>query len=310
MDRKKYTCYFITNNHGQSEEELTEARRFMDSRFIQFKEESKYIIWCQEIGRKNGRHHEHLYVRFKSARSFKAIQKLFPNSNVDRARGNDVHNQNYLKKGGTFWESGAVSSQGRRTDLERIRSDIMDGRTVTSILREEPYIYHVFGRTIEALRDVYNRNVHRSERTLGVWYYGGTGTGKSQAAYMGYSADTHYVKTLEDGDKKWWDGYCGQDCVIFDEFRGEYEMSFMLRLTDRYPLNVARRGRESRPFNSKKVIVTSCYHPHHIYKDETNKTMKQLYRRFEIIKMNWWHGESSLFIENINPENRLMNFPE
>ena len=310
MKGKKFTAYFITNNHEQTEEKIAEARKFMSDKFILCRGESKYIIWCQEIGSKSGRHHEHLYVRFKNPRSYNAIQKMFNVCNVDKARGNDLQCREYLIKGGIFWENGTVSCQGSRTDLKGIGDQILAGRSVDNILKEEPHIYHIYGRTLERLQTLYNRNVYRSDYTKGRWYYGSTGTGKSEKAFAGYNPETHYVKVLEKGDRIWWDGYCGQDIVLFDEFRGEYEMSFILRLTDKTPLSVSNRGKEQIPFISKELIITSCYHPHHIYKDETKKQMQQLYRRFDITKMNWWHGKSSLYVENINKENRLMNFIE
>ncbi len=41
---------------------------------------------------------------------------------------------------------------------------------------------------------------------------------------------------------KWWDGYSGQDAVVFDEFYGQLPYQFMLRVLDRYPLQVETKG--------------------------------------------------------------------
>jgi hypothetical protein len=307
MSRSK--SYFITNNHGQSEEEIDSARAVFEFKYNELIEEGKvsYIIWCREEGTKTGRAHEHLYVRFKNARSFDAIQKRFTGSNIAKAKGTDKQCAEYLKKEGEYEEFGTLSSQGRRTDLEGAITTLKEGGTIEQIINDEPFIFHTYGRTLERVANMCNAKKYRTKFTKGRWYYGGTGTGKSHAAFLGYMPETHYVKNMEDGDVKWWDGYTGQKTVIIDEFRGEIGLAFLLRLMDKWPLTVARRGNQAIPFTSDEVIVTSCYHPHHIYKTETNKQMKQLYRRCEVIHMHNWDGGCSALIENINRPIRYLS---
>jgi len=78
--------------------------------------------------------------------------------------------------------------------------------------------------------------------TEGLFLSGGTGTGKSRiamllSAFLGQES-TYWAPP----DLKWMDGYSGQPLVIIDEFRGGVPPSRILRLVDRYPLQVEIKG--------------------------------------------------------------------
>jgi hypothetical protein len=81
-----------------------------------------------------------------------------------------------------------------------------------------------------------------------IWLSGSTGTGKTRFAY-----DTA-LKYFE-GDiwassngLQWFDGYEGQRCALFDDFRSKHVttlpggFAFLLRLLDRYPMRVPIKG--------------------------------------------------------------------
>jgi len=83
---------------------------------------------------------------------------------------------------------------------------------------------------------------------------GPTGTGKSKWA------QDNYPNAFWKPRSNWWDGYCGQDAVVLDEFYGWIPYDQLLRLTDRYPLNVEIKG-GSINFNSKYIIITTNKNP-------------------------------------------------
>jgi hypothetical protein len=62
------------------------------------------------------------------------------------------------------------------------------------------------------------------------------------------------------GGAVWWDGYHSQDTVIIEEFSGWMRIQFVLRLFDRYPMQVQPKS-GSVTFVAKKIIVTSNYPP-------------------------------------------------
>lgn len=303
--------YFLTWNYHLIEENYVKTFICKELRILESTKNKKgvsslrYSVYCWEVGKVNKRPHCHIWLHFRNARSFLSVQRLFTRCNIEKGKGNDDQAAKYCKKDGRFEEIGHPTCQGERTDLRILVGQIASGETCCSkIIREEALTYHMYGRTLEKAEDLFQRDVFRSIPTKGIWLYGGTGTGKSSYAFNGYDPRTHYNKCLGDGDSRWWDGYVGQRTIIIDEFRGELSFSFILKLIDRWPLNLPRRNREPTPCLAEEVIITSCYHPHYIYKDETQKNMKQLYRRCTIKVCYLWKCASCLVCDKDGPVNR------
>lgn len=72
-------------------------------------------------------------------------------------------------------------------------------------------------------------------------YWGASGTGKTRKATSEYPDAYIITKPNSDGNL-WWDGYSGQDTVIIDEFYGWIKYDLLLRLLDRYPIQVPIKG--------------------------------------------------------------------
>lgn len=76
---------------------------------------------------------------------------------------------------------------------------------------------------------------HRQEVPEVRVYWGTTGTGKSKQAFEDAKENNQYWKD----STGWWDGYSPGDVVIIDDFKGSWwDITFMLKLLDRYPLRV------------------------------------------------------------------------
>ncbi|APA62664.1 putative replication protein [uncultured virus] len=71
---------------------------------------------------------------------------------------------------------------------------------------------------------------------------GPTGVGKTWSIHAAHPG--LYVVPTPDksGGTPWFDGYTGQSVVILDDFSGEIPLPFMLRLIDRYPMQVQCKG--------------------------------------------------------------------
>ena len=194
-----------------------------------------------------------------------------------------MQNIAYCKKDGDVFEKGDPPKQGKRSDLNTIKDEIMAGKSVDSIVLEDPILYHQYGRTLNKIEDLRMRTVYRTEMTEGFWYYGPTGKGKSHIAFNGYTPETHYVLPDDNG---WWDGYVQQPTVIINDFRGSIKYSELLQMVDKWPYAVKRRNREPIPFVSKRVIITSALHPKEVYFNLCERdSMEQLARRFRIIEL-------------------------
>jgi len=114
----------------------------------------------------------------------------------------------------------------------------------------------------------------RTSKTEVTVIQGPTGTGKSKWCMDNYP-DAYWK-----GRDPWWDGYEEHEVVVLDEFYGWMPYDLLLRLCDRYPLQVEVKGGKVN-FSAKKIFITTNKHPRSWYKDAY---FPALARRVEA----WW----------------------
>jgi len=73
--------------------------------------------------------------------------------------------------------------------------------------------------------------------------------------------------------------------VVMDEFRGDIDISHLLRWLDRYPVVVEIKG-SSTPLVAEKIWITSNLHPSAWYPNLDPLTQEALLRRLTIINMS------------------------
>lgn len=221
---------------------------------------TKYKCVGEEVG-EQGTPHLQAYIEFDNKYSIKKVQQELSSHwkspsrwAVFVSKGTGPQNREYCSKDGKFWEHGQQpKGQGKRSDLDKVGELCIDGANIKDIAIEHPKSFIQYSRGILALHQLVN-STPRSEMTLGYWIYGATGTGKSRWAHS-LSPESTYSK---DPMTKYFCGYKQQDTVLLDDFRPNPEMnfSFLLRLADRYPINVQTKFGNAE-FNSKRIIVTS-----------------------------------------------------
>lgn len=245
----------------------------------------KYLIFGAEVCPDTGRKHWQGYAYFFKEQSIKSAQQHLkcPDVHMEFCNGNELQNARYCAKDGGYEEFGERPSQGKRTDLIELKDTIMSGeKTVEDIILSDPMLYHMYGRTLNAIEDIRLRQIFRTEMTKCTWFYGSTGSGKSHRAFEGYNPRTHYVYRR---DKGWWEGYKQQPYVIINDFRGHIKYDTLLQLIDKWPMSVPRRGREPMPFTSKHILITSPLRPEEIYHNRmVNDSIEQLMRRITLVK--------------------------
>lgn len=243
-----------------------------------------YLGYGEEICPDTGRSHLQGYVMWKNARWHFACRKKFK-AWFKVCSGTLQDQINYCSKDGKYKEWGNVPAQGKRTDLNTVKDEILSlTKRVDDIVVENPMLYHQYGRTLERLEIIAMRKLWRKEMTTCDWYWGGTGVGKSHTAFMDYDPEKVYVWT---DDRGWWNGYRQQEIVVINEFRGEISFQMLLQLVDKWPFNVTVRNIGPVPFISKKIIITSCSPPDQVYKrscDDHDK-FDQLMRRINVVHM-------------------------
>ena len=210
-----------------------------------------YLVFGIEKGA-SGTEHIQGFVNFKKKHRFNKVKKLISTrAHIEVARGTDLDNQRYCSKDGHFFEYGQPMQQGRRTDLEQIATDLKENNGDLSAVAEAcPAQFIRYHRGLAAFCDIRNLGPKRDWKTTVTVLVGPPGCGKSR--YAAEKCTDPYYKP----NGEWWDGYTGQDQVIFDDYYGWIKYDEMLRCCDRYPHRVPVKG-GFKPFVSKEIYITS-----------------------------------------------------
>ena len=136
--------------------------------------------------------------------------------------------------------------------------------------------------------DVYKNELSScsNEKKTVKWFYGETGTGKTRTAFEEATAhaegDISKVWISHTTDQ-WYDGYCGQPCVILDDIRAAtWKFAELLRILDRYPIDVPVKG-GFRRWTPTHIWITAPTRPRELYRNyqtgEPYDGIEQLERR-------------------------------
>lgn len=205
-----------------------------------------------------GQNHIQGYIEVTERLSMASLKGLLeqPSIHLERARGSADQNDAYVSKSESRlagpWKFGEHLVQGRRSDLDDIKTMLDAGTSLKDIATAHPgsYIrYHKGIMALQAALDDTPRDWMPSTKV----FVGPTGTGKSRTAHA-EAGPRAYV--LCDPQGKWWDGYHGQHAVIIDDFRGEIEFTWLLKLLDRYPMQVQTKGGWTN-FKPRFIWITS-----------------------------------------------------
>lgn len=152
---------------------------------------------------------------------------------------------------------------GERSDLKKLKADIDAGMLLPDIADNH------FGQFIRYRNGINAYKLLRTEprqwQTEVQVLWGPPGTGKSRrinhlCERHGFEDCYWLSKPNSSSGALWWDGYYGQSIVVIDEFYGWIQRDFMLRLIDRYPLQIQVKG-SSAQMVPKKIYITSNDHP-------------------------------------------------
>jgi hypothetical protein len=198
---------------------------------------------------------------------------------LEKARGNLQQNKEYCsKEDPNPFETGTPMSQGRRNDLEDIKSLLDAGATPIEIADTHFSKWVVYRRSFEAYATRFSTPRNWKTKVMVLW--GKTGTGKTRYCHDQVMNSQFWSP----GDFQWFDGYNGQPIVIIDDFRGEYPLPLLLKLLDRYPMRVPIKGGFVN-WCPRKVYITSNVDPNWWYKEADSMSNDALQRRLDHIDL-------------------------
>lgn len=216
--------------------------------------------------------HFQFYISLAKRCVLNTLKKINGSAHWETARGSPSQNKKYCTKEDTRvsgpWEVGEPIGQGHRSDLDRVAALVCEGQSLRQIAEAEPSGFIRYHHGIKALRVALSEKGDRKFGPDGpeVWiFWGPAGTGKSRHAFETWP--DAYVKMTTD---KWWDGYEGQDTVIFDDFKGSsMRLHDFQRVIDRYPMRVEMKG-GSITLSATRYVFTSNRHPSEWYSAEAD----------------------------------------
>lgn len=211
----------------------------------------------------------------------------------------------YMEKDGCVRSVGRHPTQGERTDFrqffERIAQE--EEPDELSIALRDPSTWarsHNAVRRLIQLKSAH-KNRHKIRENLDVsWIYGRSGSGKTSAAIQAF--EDHGLRWCigSVGDPPWFDFLTGsEDAWIWDEFDGSAKLGLVLRVLDKFPIQVPVKGGFT-DFSVTHITVTSNLPPWKMYSPEELarhdngralkrriKTIYKMGRDYAMREVNW-----------------------
>lgn len=259
-----------------------------------------YWCMCDEVGAEGSTPHTHIYFKARNPVKFSTLKNKFPTAHMEKAQGTPQENREYIRKEGkwadtekketnladTFEEWGELPKghKGKRSDLSMLFDMIENGLSNAEILRQNPdymkYLNHM-ERTRQALREEEFREKWRDIECI--YVFGETNTNKTRTYMEKYGYGNVYRITNYNGNAVW-DGYRGQDVVIFEEYRSQLLISEVLTWVEGYPNCSLRARYADKVACFTKVVFISNIPLEEQYpnvQDESPETWRAFLRRIQ-----------------------------
>lgn len=242
----------------------------------------KYVIFQVEKAPDTGRLHIQGYMELKKRMRLTGLKKKFGDKvHFERRKGSAQQAADYCKKDesrvtGPF-EVGTISQPGKRNDLLAAKRKIDEGCSELELAEEH---FTTWCRNYKALARYQSMKRAKFEdipKDVTV-YWGDAGTGKSRAVV---EKEGYNIYSKPDG--QWFDGYEGQEAVVFDDFTGDLNLGQFLKVLDRYPMKVPVKGGFVN-WIPKRIYITSNLSPEEWYPKASSAQHAAIRRRIGNIK--------------------------
>lgn len=207
-----------------------------------------YACFCDEVG-EQGTPHTHIFFIAKNGVMFDTVQKRFVGAHIEKARGTNEENRNYITKTGekykdkaetnlpnTFEEIGILPPDRavNSTLNDEIYEMIQNGCSEFEILDTFPNSINKIDKIRKAIEIVNKEKFKDQVRILNTTYiWGNSGVGKTRSIMEKYGYSNVYRVTDYSHP---FDDYDGQKVILFEEFRSNLPIADMLKYLDVYPV--------------------------------------------------------------------------
>lgn len=254
-----------------------------------------YLVYQREVAPDTGREHFQGYLELATRQRLPGVKRALGDeaAHCEIRKGTGEQAADYCQKeesrkeGTSPLELGhrSLVIQGERTDLLAVKSLLDEGKSEVEIADLQFVTWAKHYRAIERYKRI--QTEARDFKTDLFVLCGETGVGKSKVCREEFP-DAYWKPR-----SNWWDGYDGAEVVIIDDYYGWLPWDLLLRLTDRYPLQVETKG-GSVQFVAKTIVITSNKSYTEWYKDSID--VAPLERR---ITKHSWIGEGGVVTKDM-----------
>lgn len=224
----------------------------------------RYIVAGYEKAPTTGQLHLQGYVQLTRQQRLSWLKKnLSHTAHFEPAKGSFAQNHDYCSKDGDYFELGTPTCQGARHDLLAVKEKIDAGVPLPQVYDQH---FAESCRYSKFFKEYASTKIKTRDPSEGVEvevHYGLPGKGKSRAVFSLYP--DAYRKPVQ---SKWFDGYAGEETVIFDDFNGSwFTWALLMQITDRYPCTVETKFGHVN-FAARRLVFTTNFHPKEWYSGE------------------------------------------
>jgi len=237
-------------------------------------------IYQQERCPDTGRLHLQAYLETQRPVRLTALSKLWPGIHAERRLGTRQQAIDYCTKekskvSGPFTFGSMELNQGKRSDLDEIKEAMKEGCTELEIADEYFGEWVRYNKAFTRYRTLICPP--RNFKTKLIIYWGAAGSGKTRKVYS--EGGNVYPVPQPNGGNVWFDGLENQESVLLDDFYGWIPLSLLLKMADRYTMQVPVKGGMVN-FAPKNLYITSNSHPNEWYKwGEMNSNLRAAFDR-------------------------------
>lgn len=250
----------------------------------------RYMVYQPEICPESKRFHWQGYVEFSKPVRLTALKKMNATAHWEKRRGTRDEARAYCKKEDSrcegeepteigVWEAGGG---GSRNDLRAMQEELKKGTTsnffllgcfflsltqfgigtsMMTVAEQDPTAFFKYHRGFAVYKAMVDKDKARKmlyAKPAVTVYWGETGCGKTRKV-MEEEPDIYWVPIKVQAGQ-WWDGYDGEEAILFDDFYGAVKQHDLLRLCDGYPCQLPVKGGHVQKA-WKRVYFTSNQHP-------------------------------------------------